>query len=538
MAAAAPAVPALSTANAIPDGEDSNLSSPLSEVEDKDGEPDDPDAMALDDPEPHDAGSDSESNLSDANDTEAETERLYDTPQITRHKNVVLGQIDEDEATQETPTKQSTVVVADALQEEDESLSDVDISAPPSSLPDETRSPIKSPQSPSTDEKKLSSDAKKRKRSPVADQSDSEGPLRKRATSVVVPDRETSAKDIPIDSKTIKPRSVRSGSGASADTKDEKAVTPLGGASPAPEPVVTKKVTRNGSKQAKAAITNGAENRDDDVASVDEAETKGEGDAADADHDGDVDAAAKHDDEEGNEPRRMHFSQDLAMTLELTRRHAAEKKRIAIDEWGAIEEKFSIFRDRYVIARPVLRQRSRRRCGIDRRLMEMPCRLYKDRLEKLEREEQALTADVPYHPEYLNMKQCLDELHEKKIQTITKEHEYILEAYDRVAVARRAIIWGQFYQGIREARERMLSELNKSWHETQNARRSAHRAPDYGLLFPSTPAQRTRNAVAYNTEVSIVSGIAKHVGFPAAPPMQGASSGEIEEDLDAMQVSH
>lgn len=167
-----------------------------------------------------------------------------------------------------------------------------------------------------------------------------------------------------------------------------------------------------------------------------------------------------------------------------------------------------------------------------------PHRLYKDRLEKLESEEQALTADVPYHPEYLNMKQCLDELHEEKLQKINKEYELILEANDRVAVARRAIIWGQFYQGIREARERMLSELNKERHETQSARRNPHRAPDYALLFPPAPAQRTRNAVAYNTEVSILSGMAKHIGFPAAPPMRGASVGEIEEDIEAIRVSY
>ncbi|PKS10528.1 hypothetical protein jhhlp_002281 [Lomentospora prolificans] len=483
MAAAAPAVSVLSTANAMADGEDSNLSSPLSEVEDKDGEPDDPDAMALDDPEPRDVPSDSESNLSEANDTEAETERLYDTPQVSRRKNVILGQIDEDETAEVTPTKQSTVVVADGIPEEDEPLSDVDISAPPSSPPEEIRSPIKSPQSTSADEKRPSSDAKKRKRSPMVDRSDSEGPLRKRATSTGVPELDSNDGDKTTDQKTGKANSVRSGSGVSADAKGVKDGSPLGVDSPTLEPVVAKKMTRNGRKQAKAALTNGVENKNEDGLSDEETEPRGDDDGIEADPDDDIDVAGRHGDEE------------------------AERKRIAIDEWSTIEEKFSIFRDR----------------------------LYKDRLEKLEREEQALCADVPYHPEYLNMKQCLDELHDQKIRKINKEYELILEANDRVAVARRAIIWGQFYQGIREARERMLSELNKEWHETQNARRNAHRAPDYSLSFPSAPAQRTRNAVAYNTEVSILSGMAKHIGFPAAPPMRGASLAETEEDIDAIR---
>ncbi|CAI4216705.1 unnamed protein product [Parascedosporium putredinis] len=380
--------------------------------------------------------SDSESNLSEANDTEAETERLYDTPQVTRHQNVVLGRVDEDDALDVTPTKQSAALIADAIQEEDDPLSDVDISAPPSSPPDDLPS----------------------SRSPIVDRSDSEAPLRKRAASNGVPERDSRDGDKVADSKNNKPRSVRSGSG-SGDVKEERADSPPATDSPAPEPAVTKKITRNGRKQAKDSLTNGVDTRDDDGPSDEEAEPRVDDDVIDGDPDEDAEATGKQDDEE------------------------AERKRIALDEWTTIEEKFSIFRDR----------------------------LYKDRLEKLESEEQALTADVPYHPEYLNMKQCLDELHEEKLQKINKEYELILEANDRVAVARRAIIWGQFYQGI---------------------------PPDYALLFPPAPAQRTRNAVAYNTEVSILSGMAKHIGFPAAPPMRGASVGEIEEDIEAIRVSY
>jgi hypothetical protein len=111
-----------------------------------------------------------------------------------------------------------------------------------------------------------------------------------------------------------------------------------------------------------------------------------------------------------------------------------------------------------------------------------------------------------------------------------------MQAHERLAVARRAQIWAQFYQAIREKREAVLSELDKDWYETQAARRSAHSVQDYALLLPSNPAQRTRNAVAYNTEVSILSGIAKHVGFPSVPTMKGASPSEIEDDLEDIRV--
>lgn len=39
---------------------------------------------------------------------------------------------------------------------------------------------------------------------------------------------------------------------------------------------------------------------------------------------------------------------------------------------------------------------------------------------------------------------------------------------------------------------------------------------------------------AYNREVSVLSGVAKHVGFPAAPEMEGARPSEVDSDMQAM----
>lgn len=172
-----------------------------------------------------------------------------------------------------------------------------------------------------------------------------------------------------------------------------------------------------------------------------------------------------------------------------------------------------------------------------RQLAHTSTRLYKDRLQRLEEEEQSLHAPEPTHPEYLNMKQCLDDRLEQKLQAINTEHEYRLKALERRAVAQRAQIWGQYFQAVREKRESALEGLNRQWYDVQSARRSAHSLPDYGLLFPKDPAQRVRNAIAYNTEVSTLAGLAKYEGFPAGPELQGASSSELEADLAAMEVS-
>lgn len=134
------------------------------------------------------------------------------------------------------------------------------------------------------------------------------------------------------------------------------------------------------------------------------------------------------------------------------------------------------------------------------------------------------------------MKQCLDDRLNQKLQEINTELEFRIKAHERRTVAQRAQIWSQFYQAVRESRERSLEKLNREWYDVQTARRSAHSLPDYGLLFPKHPAQRVRNAVAYNTEVSTLAGIAKYEGFPAGPEMKGASPAELEDDLAAMEV--
>lgn len=158
-------------------------------------------------------------------------------------------------------------------------------------------------------------------------------------------------------------------------------------------------------------------------------------------------------------------------------------------------------------------------------------------MQRLEEEEQSLLADEPTHPEYLNMKQCLDDRLNRKLEEINKEHELRMRAHEKRSVAIRAQTWSQYFQAIREKRENVLESLNKDWYDVQTARRSAHSLPECGLVFPKDQAQRVKNAVAYNKEVSTLAGIAKYEGFPAGPDITGASEAEMAEDLAIMEVS-
>ena len=130
----------------------------------------------------------------------------------------------------------------------------------------------------------------------------------------------------------------------------------------------------------------------------------------------------------------------------------------------------------------------------------------------------------------------MDDRLSRKLQEIEKENQLRLEANKRRFVAVRAQIWSQFAQGIREKRESTLATLNNEWYDVQTARRNAHSLPDYGVIFPKDPSQRIRNAVAYNTEVSTLAGMAKYEGFPAGPEIRGASTSELNDDLGAIEV--
>jgi hypothetical protein len=163
--------------------------------------------------------------------------------------------------------------------------------------------------------------------------------------------------------------------------------------------------------------------------------------------------------------------------------------------------------------------------------------LYKHRLDSLEREEESLTSSKPTHHEYLAMKKCLDDRYSEKVRQIETEYELEVQALKDRAGAGHSMVWSHFYQQVRDQREQIQELLNEEWYRIQNARRSAHSLPEFSLSFPSNLVQRTRNAVAYNMEVSYLSGIAKNEGFPAAPELKGVNNSEMEDDFEAMQAS-
>ena|SRR6266536_4972159 len=144
----------------------------------------------------------------------------------------------------------------------------------------------------------------------------------------------------------------------------------------------------------------------------------------------------------------------------------------------------------------------------------------------------------PTHPDYLAMMQCIDARKDDRIRVADKLRDFELGTLRNFAVARRSQILTQYQQDVRDIREKKLEQLGKHWYEIQHDRRSyAGSVPDYALKFPTRRSQQVMNQVAYSNEVSILSGIAKYVGFPAAPPMASATAAELEDDFEKMGVS-
>jgi hypothetical protein len=56
------------------------------------------------------------------------------------------------------------------------------------------------------------------------------------------------------------------------------------------------------------------------------------------------------------------------------------------------------------------------------------------------------------------------------------------------------------------------------------------------MPFPMRRSQQIAQQTAYNKEVSLLSGLAKFVGFPAAPTMRAARKQESDEDFEKMGV--
>ena len=161
-----------------------------------------------------------------------------------------------------------------------------------------------------------------------------------------------------------------------------------------------------------------------------------------------------------------------------------------------------------------------------------------EKIEAAERELEMLKQPNCIHPGFLEMMKAIDERRADKIAYETKLLEYKRENLEIITAAERHQMHSQYFQTVRHVREDILEECNQRVYELQRGRRSlGSDDTQYMIKLPEKRSDQIRQQTAYNLEVSVLSGVAKYVGFPAAPDIRPARPVDIDDDFRAMKVS-
>lgn len=164
-------------------------------------------------------------------------------------------------------------------------------------------------------------------------------------------------------------------------------------------------------------------------------------------------------------------------------------------------------------------------------------RLYAEKLARLDHELEVLQRPEPTHPELLAAMKVIDQHRDDKIRYEIVRRKHKMQCLQKKSVAEKAQLHSHHQQLVRDIRERHVEQLNREQSQIQHERRDLGVMP-YAKSFPVKRSQQIRHQQAYNLQVSLLSGVAKHTGFPAAPDLQSAKPAEAEEDMAFIRVRH
>lgn len=166
-------------------------------------------------------------------------------------------------------------------------------------------------------------------------------------------------------------------------------------------------------------------------------------------------------------------------------------------------------------------------------------RLANESLASVEHELQLLNQSDCMHPEFLRQVSCIEDRKAKQVREAHAFYRYRMQSIRERTLGERAQLHSQYYQTVRELRETMLYELGEDWYGIQKERRQQHLDDDERFMYklPSRKSAQLQQQAKYNQEVSVLSGVAKYVGFPAAPDIAGVESLKLDDDFKAMRVS-
>lgn len=143
----------------------------------------------------------------------------------------------------------------------------------------------------------------------------------------------------------------------------------------------------------------------------------------------------------------------------------------------------------------------------------------------------------PTHPDLLRQLECLQRYRDDKIHYEHTLFQYRLKSLLNKSLAERAQAHSTYFQRIRDLREKHSTNTSKQFYAIQHDRfKTDELSPQQYIPFPTRRSQQIAQQTAYNQEVSVLAGVAKYVGFPAAPSLSAARPSELEEDLEKMGV--
>ncbi|KAL5337819.1 Sds3-like-domain-containing protein [Aspergillus crustosus] len=206
---------------------------------------------------------------------------------------------------------------------------------------------------------------------------------------------------------------------------------------------------------------------------------------------------------------RPEDADDGEITTKIEEESAA-KRTSAMDSLAILEREFATLRDK----------------------------IYDERISKVNRELDMLRGPNPTHPELLRQLECVKGYREAKISYEHTLFEFRLKSLMNKSLAERAQTHSTFFQRVRDTRERHSSAISKQFYSIQHDRfKTDDVSPQHYIPFPTRRSQQIAHQTAYNQEVSVLAGVSKYVGFPAAPSLSSARPTELDDDLEKMGIS-
>ncbi|KAJ5799953.1 uncharacterized protein N7518_002021 [Penicillium psychrosexuale] len=439
--------------------DDDGRSSSLSEIDD------------VSDNEPSDFEDPIKSDKPMENDSEAETERIEDSPHNIRKHDIVLSAA----SAGPSPSKLHQSTTLDDV--DDEALVADDSPSKPRRSSKNNGLTENIPDLGDLGDSELPDNFKKRKHETVAELGDEE-PTKKRRSSI------KSDLSDPIDDDTpLSPEPL----GNPMDINENGILVDEVPESDLPAPPSKGKKGKKGKRKGRRA-------------------QDGDGEA-EAGVEATIEYVADEIHGEDEEPTERVDEPDDAEAI--LRAEESVKKMSAMDSLVTLEKEFATLRDK----------------------------IYDERISKLNRELEMLTGPNPTHPEYLRQIECVQRYRDAKIKYEQNLFRHRMKSLMHKGLAERTQAHSTYYQRIRDARERHSSAVSKQFYAIQHDRfKTDELSPHHIIPFPTRRSQQIAHQTAYNQEVSIMAGVAKYVGFPAAPSLMGARPTELDDDLEKMGI--